>query len=357
MFKPFLKIFVCAVTITALFLCSLLSAFAVDYITVGDFSSNGASTPYGYLDMSAEAGGYVSTTFSNLTNKNLGIFNFSSYISSSLVDYGNTYPWVIEPFYTISAPYNHLGTIHVTKNLPFTTDFISNNQGGKILKLSAVVTVGFQKLSTGTPTIHPDSFFIGFGDFVSSPATYELVDTSVVNYSTTDGDIPFQLTTYKISLDVSSGEYFINGVHPGNSSFTEYINSISTSASFYFNGLPQYYVRLFVASSRVVMDYVPPSNLDSYYQGQTVDKNNTTIGGIETSLGNINNSLDVSKPNDDVVSSIGSNLHSSQINNFTNRYGFMNNITDKNFISFISALMLSSVGVAFIGYALHGKRG
>lgn len=98
--------------------------------------------------------------------------------------------------------------------------------------------------------------------------------------------------------------------------------------------------------------------IKSSYQIQEdqVNQNNGVLNGLENQIGGIVEDLDTPKPEDDSVNEALDGIDVGSAQSLGSLIGFHGQ-SNGGFYRFVLTVCLSSLGVAFIGYVLHGKRG
>lgn len=122
---------------------------------------------------------------------------------------------------------------------------------------------------------------------------------------------------------------------------------------FKYNGLPQK-TQMF-DFTLVNQSYLAVSDISKVQQG-VIDSNNSQIDNVQNQVGSLVGELDTPKPSDNDVNSALNSIDIGAVNSLGSLVG-ANSSSHRNFQRFILAISVSVLGVAFIGYVLHGKRG
>lgn len=91
-------------------------------------------------------------------------------------------------------------------------------------------------------------------------------------------------------------------------------------------------------------------------ENQQIQDNKDDISSIGGDLGSAGDSLNVSKPNGGTVDNIGSNLGLGGISELDDVVNVFDRLEATSLGTLLTTLLLTSISIAFIGYALHGKR-
>lgn len=93
------------------------------------------------------------------------------------------------------------------------------------------------------------------------------------------------------------------------------------------------------------------------YENGIVGNNNMVIGDYKDIADDFKDKTNVRKPTGEEVSSIMEYAANHTPQGITQYFDFFdNNILNEDFRRLLLAMMLTSLGMAFCGYALHGKR-
>lgn len=358
------KIFLCAVTITALFLSSALIAFARDAeINPSDFPIHFEIDCYfddEHVFYGSSMTGYTLYPTSLSVNSNNLDLHCDTYYSMDMPGVDGSYLAYnrgnvsLTKFWGAEDPLGGSSEVYEqTKN------FLEKDV--LIKKITWWVVFGF----SSAPTSNPLQSFT-FLRPISQSGIDIYFDGRAISYDEIDAELSYvgEVPNYTRKQDTISGSYFsyraaqyvivfkeplsYTSFDPNDYAVTTNIDFLSPEGSEGWQNL-----RALVGFDTIDVEYYEK---EEYYNG-IISSNKENIYDINNRLGSISNSLNVGKPEQAVIDSISGNIPSDDLLEFTNSYGVMNNITDSNLINFFTVCMLSSVGVAFIGYALHGKRG
>lgn len=223
-----------------------------------------------------------------------------------------------------------------------------------ISKISCWMIFGFTDgISSSVDPFVPipiDSFsdpYLLFGNGVLDPDLYKDTISIIGNYGH--------------RLDTNSGRYYsyrafkveytlLTPTAPPSDEPSDYccIAPISLSNLEGWNGL-----NYLVGCDKVDVEYYYRDE----YEAGILNSNKETVFELSSRADDIISSLDVARPDQSVVDNLLDDDYISIVNDFQNQFGLYSKLPDGNFKNFITYSISSVIAIAFIGYALHGKRG
>lgn len=99
-------------------------------------------------------------------------------------------------------------------------------------------------------------------------------------------------------------------------------------------------------------------SLPEQYANGVIGNNNISIGGAKSAVQDVLDDLNVDKVSDDAVVNIMGGISQGDIGDVGNLVGSFNHLdADTPLYSLLTLSLVTTAGIAFAGYALHGKRG
>lgn len=351
-------------------LVTLLNPFAKSVVIEGISPLDRAINPPQFNLTQYGSGGakdYLSYSNSNLYQQYIDATTF--YPDGG--EFNRAFPNVQAPFYGFTGEYNYYGILQMFREQSFTEDALVEYDGARIIKIKFMFVVGFQNLTDypGSPNITLDHLYLSFNghiahDLLIAPGTPKdfvnittfgadrLVELVVDNQS-----IPFWYKTYVCEVDLSSFEVFINGTE----NFTERpdtVDLIGLTPHVYWEGLPQYFVRILTYQPRAILSVVMPSDFGAYEEEIQIGENDKTVNDLENKVDDLINDMHVPTVNDSTIDDILGSVDNSSVEDVAGLVSvFDNDLLSVEMSEFLSLILIASLGIAFTGYALHGKRG
>lgn len=128
----------------------------------------------------------------------------------------------------------------------------------------------------------------------------------------------------------------------------------SFTGEFNWNGYAMEGHRILVGMSEFKLTYSLP---DQYANG-IIGNNNISIGGFKSEVENVLDDLNVDKVSGDDVVNIMGGISQGDIGDVGDLVGSFNHLeADSPLYSLLTLSLVTTAGIAFAGYALHGKRG
>ena len=324
--KRYSKILLCAVIVTALFLSSVISSSAADYY----FDVYGMFSNDAWLSIEQNGTNGVSRkTFdiSRAGGADEVMYNGKLYCQFQALPWRESYG---EGYSNWGASYASVGV-----RLNATPEVLEDLNGGRLKSLDLYFFYYIQSADSKYPmtgiTLQLDNRSTGgtYLDFTPERVGSYIVDTH-----------GFQQDIYRVRVDVTDDFK----IYP-----TTELKFIMT-----YSGMPGIAGRLFFGLS--VDSTIGITPVSELYQQGVIDSNNNKLDNIQNQVGEIVDDLDTPKPNENDVDSALNNIDVDSVQNLGSLIG-MNSSSHVNFQRFILSMSLSVLGVAFIGYVLHGKRG
>lgn len=359
------KISLCAVLITALSFCTAFNIFAresdktsSDYVysyVFGDVSPPSCSV----TQYDGNSGAEKKISFTDENNVGFGTFDFGSF-GLDLPSTGTgmrAFPLVFEPFYNFASPYNSFGNCNSVKS--FSIYDLSYIQAYG-LSFEFYIAYGMQSSNTHIDSLYDYSvgFFLDDGSPLLGGKTKITDEEKLTRYMfecKVGGNVvqvPFDLKLYKVEFTFNDAT-LLSDIHSEN---------IHISFNFMWEGLPTHYLRLFSCITPVAVSYVTQENIDIYDElvsnedeQKDLQEAESAVDDYKEKVDDIVDKLDTPKPSDGDIDDV---LEGIDVESITVIGDIVSIDTDGTmFGRFIVSVSVSVLGVAFIGYVLHGKRG
>lgn len=345
----------CAVLSTALFFVTCFNALAQSNL-VEIVYGGGAVPPSGWYHVLALNEVRETIDSDLLVNNQMGSFRMNDIIGDDFGDFGLSYPLINGPIF--GADESDIVEVYsvISKMFTFDSDFLTKYDGAKIVSISVCGLVGFvdtipDELDISISLDGLLSFnYPGYKEFYEP---YRILSFPV----SLDGQLAyrdFNCSVIARKYDFSDTDLFVGQPIP----FVDggYPNRVEVCLDAYIYGN---YPVLDVVSviPRVIIELVLPENLEEYEQNVVIENNQNTLDKIQGDVSGVLESVQVDFPSDSVISNVVDDIDVDKIQSFTEIGGINNLSNDSNLFSLITLICVSTLGVAFIGYVLHGKRG
>lgn len=350
--KSTVKYFLCATFCVALSFCMIINVFGASSDYLKYYKFGGVAPPFMSVSQYDFGNDVPQTVESDsLTNEAVDSFTFSDYGFNVVGgDSLRSYPLVISPFYQLT--YNDRGSSFVRKSWnPYDLGYV----GALCTSLEFCVMFGVQTTSQGSlryfmdiDTLHIQESSLSYD--LSSLGKFEVVQKGGfdISLNTVYGSIPFDIVIYKVSFNFF--EPFDLSLL-GDSFITCYLG-------FNWEGLPNYFIRLTSAISPFGISYILEEDKEEYKQSVVIENNNNTLDGFKGDLDDLKNDLALETLVSSEIGALFDRIEEGKLNEVDNLLGFGggDNYPNSKFQRLLTSVAISSLGVAFIGYVLHGKK-
>ena len=322
--KRYSKILLCAVLTTALLFSFVVPSSAVSYqFDVSKMFTSGNN----YV-------GVLQYGSSGMSGKEFAVSNYTEKRYAGMSFYQSSLPCWRESY---GSGYNNYGEgyAHVTMSLNVPDSVLEDLNGG--------ILNGF------------DLYYYMYIESGVSDVRYPMLDCffQIDNRDGTYRDFHpniYSVTDVKDALGINQDLY-----HLRITDIQDFKISASAEVKFIltWQGLPEkgaYLTFGFGTSSYI--DITPVSHI----QQGIIDSNNNKLDDLQNQVGGIVDDLDSPKPGDNSVNEALDGIDIGSAQSIGSLIG-INSHSTGGFYRFVLTVCLSSLGVAFIGYVLHGKRG
>lgn len=359
------KITLCAVLITALSFCTAFNIFARE----SDKTSSDYVYSYVFGDVSppecevtqydGNSGGEKKFSFTSENNVGASSFDFGSF-GLDLPSTGTglrSFPLVFEPFYNFASPYNTFGNCNSVKS--FSIYDLSYIQAYGV-SFEFYIAYGIQSSNNHVDPLNDYSvgFFLDDGTPLLGGKAKITDEKKITRYMfdcSVGGNVvqvPFDLNLYKVEFTFNDATLLSNILS----------ENIHISFNFRWEGLPTHYLRLFSAMTPVSFSYVTQEDIDIYDElvsnedeQKDLEAAESEVDEYKDKIDDIVDKLDTPKPSDGDIDDV---LDGIDVESITVIGDIVSIDTEGTmFGRFIVSVSVSVLGVAFIGYVLHGKRG